>query len=276
MPSLAGQGTGFGRAAPADPEGAAVGDDRPLLPLSSARGRVPRFCREGIVETIGILGGFGPEATTVFENRILTEARALVPPDKGFGYPPVVGVHLRHAPILLGDDGRARQPLQVDPRLLDAARRLGGWADFLVIVANTPHLFVEEIAAAAGRDVLSMIDVVVDELRDRPGPVGLLGLGVPQTYTERFDREGIEFVAAPPEVRAPLDDAIFRTMELSVTETHRAAARTAVQNLRVAGARTIVLGCTEIPLLLGPEAEGPDLVDPGALLARAAVRRAIG
>ena len=53
------------------------------------------------------------------------------------------------------------------------------------------------------------------------------------------------------------------------------AARTAVQTLRALPVDGVVLGCTEIPLLLGEDAEAKDLVSPLALLAEAAVRRAI-
>jgi aspartate racemase len=179
--------------------------------------------------------------------------------------------------VQLGEDGRAREPLEIDPRVLEASARLGAWADFLVIVANTPHLFVDEIAAAAGRPVLSMVDLVVEELERRGDrPVGLLGLGVPQAYVDRFARERIDVVTAPRDVRAPLDEAILRMLEGITTGEHRAAARAAVAAVREAGAAGTVLGCTEIPLLLGEHANAPDLVDPARLLARAAVRRAVG
>ena len=47
--------------------------------------------------TIGVLGGFGPQATTEFENRVHEEARLVLPPHFDRGYPPMVTVHLRHA-----------------------------------------------------------------------------------------------------------------------------------------------------------------------------------
>ncbi len=65
-------------------------------------------------------------------------------------------------------------------------------------------------------------------------------------------------------------------MEGRVADRDVGAARAAVAALRAAGAEGAVLGCTEIPLLLGPAAEAPDLVSPVALLAEAAVRTAAG
>jgi aspartate racemase len=53
------------------------------------------------------------------------------------------------------------------------------------------------------------------------------------------------------------------------------AARAAVDAVRAVSVEGVVLGCTEIPLLLGDEADAKDLVNPAALLAEAAVRLAI-
>ncbi|MCA9754832.1 MAG: aspartate/glutamate racemase family protein [Candidatus Eisenbacteria bacterium] len=265
------------------------------------------------METIGVLGGFGPQATTVFEDLVHEEARRLLPPRFNQGYPPMVTVHLRHAPVLLEKGAPPTGPLRIDPRVLDAAKKLGEWADFLVVVANTPHLFLDEISEAAGRDVLSMVEEVVADLsargvvalrdvqgeggvpspsdvpspRDTGGgeaarqaaderPIGLLGLGVPEAYVRRFAQESIQWIGVPDLLRAALDDAILRTLELSTTDVHRDAAWEAVRWLRGQGCPAIVLGCTEIPLLLGAEADAPDLIDPGRLLAEAAVRRAVG
>ena len=75
--------------------------------------------------------------------------------------------------------------------------------------------------------------------------------------------------------RQDLDDAILRLMEGRETDAQRRSAWAAVEELRGAGAAAVVLGCTEIPLLLGEAAGAGDLVNPAALLAEHAVRRAL-
>lgn len=238
------------------------------------------------MRTIGILGGFGPDATLTLEHEILLESRRLLPARFNQGYPPVVTVHIRHPPILLEDGKPPEGPLRIDPRVLEAARRLGAWADLLLIGANTPHLFEDEIRDASGCEVVSMVDVTVDAIRAArraaqvPGeipvpPVGLLGLGVPAAFVRRFEADHVAFIPAGDEVRRTLDEAIYRTLEEGVVEARRPAAVAAVDWLRAGGAFPIVLGCTEIPLLLGERANAPDLIDPGRLAARVAVRRAI-
>ncbi len=228
------------------------------------------------MRTIGVLGGIGPQATMDFEARIHAVSQRLIPQNTNFGYPPLVSVYLRHAPVEIDETGRPSSPLTLDPRILDAARRLGQWADLLAIPSNTPHFFLEELAEAANCEVLSIVEVTVAELRRRAvASVGLLGLGVPRVYTERFEREGFEIRTASEQQRYELDEAILRLMEGRNDESHRAAARAAVEAVRATGVPATVLGCTEIPLVLGPDADAPDLVNPGQLLAEAAVRRAI-
>jgi len=226
--------------------------------------------------TIGILGGIGPQATMDLEARIHRVAQRLVPQHLNTGYPPLVTVYLRHPPVLVGSDGTPRTPLAIDPRVLAAARRLGAWADFLVIPSNTPHLFLDAIREAAGRPIISIIDVTLAALRRRGADaVGLVGLGIPQIYADRLEAEGLRAITADPATRDALARAILRLMEGGDTPEGRAAAAAAVGQVRAAGAPVTVLGCTEIPLLLGEAAEAADLLNPAQLLAEAAVRFAV-
>jgi len=79
-----------------------------------------------------------------------------------------------------------------------------------------------------------------------------------------------------PELQRPLDAAIGALMEGRHGTPEVDAARAAVASVRARGLDGTVLGCTAIPLLLGAEGDAPDLVNPAALLAEAAVRLAIG
>jgi aspartate racemase len=227
------------------------------------------------MRTIGVLGGIGPQATIDFESRLHTAAQAILPPHVNEGYPPMVTVYLRHAPVLVTERGTPSDPLTLDPRVLDAAERLGQWADLLVCPSNTPHFFMDEIEAASGCEMLSIVDVAVAELRRRAvRRVGLTGLGVPKVYSQRLAGEGFEVVTAGDAEIAALDEAILRLMEGRDTAAHRAAAWAAVDAVRAQAVEATILGCTEIPLLLGDLADAEDLVNPAQLLAEAAIRRA--
>lgn len=228
------------------------------------------------MKTIGILGGMGPQATMALENLIHTASRELIPPLRNTGYPPMVVVYYREAPVMLADDGTPLLPLRADPRLLQAAGRLGPLVDFIVISSNTPHLFSEAITGAAGRPLLSMVDLAVDEAeRRKPIRVGLLGMGDPTVYRVPLDRRGLAYEVAPADLRERLDRAILSLMEGRADDASRAVAAEAVAHLREQECDTIILGCTEIPLLLGEAVLAPDLIDPLRLLAVAAVQHAI-
>jgi aspartate racemase len=192
----------------------------------------------------------------------------------------MVTVHHRRPPVAVNDDFSPVLPLRPDPELLRAAARLAdAGADFLVMTANGAHLFHKAIEDAAGKPLLSMIDVTVAEVRRRGWrTVGALAFmdHRAEVYARPLRDAGLACETIDPALQARLNDAIFRTMEGRETDEHRAAAREAVDSLRARGVHGVIPGCTEIPLLLGPDADTrPDLVNPAALLAEAAVARAM-
>jgi aspartate racemase len=229
------------------------------------------------MKRIGVLGGISPQATMDFEARVHRLCQQLVPQSFNTGYPPMVVWYHRRPPVRLHEDGRAMVPMQVDPQLVEGAAWLGKAVDFLVIPCNAAHVGLAEIGRVAGCPVLSMIDLALDEVARRDWRrVGVLGFhSAPPLYTDPLRQRGIrcETIAAP--LQARLNAAIQAVAEGREGEPGREAARTAVATLRAAPVDGVVLGCTEIPLLLGEDAEADDLLSPLALLAEAAVRRAI-
>src|SRR6185369_15063923 len=93
---------------------------------------------------------------------------------------------------------------------------------------------------------------------------GVVGLGDPVVYTTPLAEIGVECEILAPGLRDALDLGIGALMEGREVEDQRAR--------QVDG---ILLGCTEIPLLLGAAGEGADLLNPLQLLAEAVVRLAI-
>jgi aspartate racemase len=228
------------------------------------------------MKTIGVLGGVGPQATMDFEARVHRESQRRIPPRAGTGYPTMVVYYHRSAPFVLDDGGMPILPFRLDPAFADAARRIGQFADFLVITSNAPHLFREELQHAAGVEVLSMIDATLAEVRSRGWKkIGVLGMGEPIVYTEPIKAMGLTSEILDPERRANLNGAILKVMEGRLDDACRRVAHDAVDTLRKRGVDGVILGCTEIPFLVGANADGPDLVNPLELLATAAVTRAL-
>ena len=208
-----------------------------------------------------------------FETRVHRVSQRLIPPSRNAGYPPMVVYYLRHAPILLTEEGDPQMPLRLDPRLLEAARRLGSLADFLVITANGVHLFVREIEQAAGRRVLSMVEATLKEVqRRRWQRVGVLTLAEPLIYTRALAQLGIASETVDAESQAALVGAIFQVMEGRDDAASVAIARSAVEELRSRGVDGVILGCTEIPFLIREADDAASVINPIQLLAEAAVR----
>ncbi|HEX2035632.1 MAG TPA: amino acid racemase, partial [Chloroflexota bacterium] len=228
------------------------------------------------MKTIGVLGGIGPQATMDFEARVHAVSQRLIPAQANQGYPPMVVAYLRHAPVLLDDQGVTVRPGRLDPRLLETARRLGTWADFLVITSNGVHRYLEEIEAAAGRPVLSMIEVTLEEVGRRGWRrVGVLTFIEPGVYQRPLEERGLGCEVLSEDQQRGLDAVILPYMAGQGGPAASATVREAVDTLRARPADGIILGCTELPLLLGEDAEAPDLINPTQLLAEAAVRAAI-
>jgi aspartate racemase len=99
--------------------------------------------------------------------------------------------------------------------------------------------------------------------------------GAPRPYVDALRERGIACELIDATLQERLDAGIRAVMEGREGKDEREAAREAVATLRARAVDAVVLGCTEIPLLLADEGEASDLINPAALLAEAAVRYAI-
>lgn len=228
------------------------------------------------MKTIGVLGGLGPQATMDFETRIHRVSQQIIPQRWGGGYPPMVVYYHRYPPTAVNDNGSLQLPLRAHPLLQDAAARLGQWVDFLVITSNTPHLVQDQIEQAAGCQVVSMIEATLAEVQ-RQGwqKIGIVGLGEPTVYLNALNSRQITYEMIEGDIQAKLNDEITKVMEGRDDAASTAVALEAIAALRDKGVNGIVLGCTEIPLLLKEHATAPDLINPAQLLAETAVKYAI-
>lgn len=228
-------------------------------------------------KTIGVLG-IGAQATLAFETQLHRAAQRVLAPRATFGYPPLVVYHHRGAPIVVKDDLSPDLPVRADPALLDAARWLATRADLLVLTSNGAHELQNEIEAASGRPIVSMIEATLAEVRRRGwrrvGVLAFFDSSAP-VYTRRLRELGIDWESIDATLQRPLNDAVFRCMEGRETDESRAAVHRAVAALRARGVDGIVPGCTELPILLGEASTAGDLVNPSELLAEAALRRSI-
>ena len=166
--------------------------------------------------------------------------------------------------------------------MIGAARRLeGAGADHLLICTNTMHLMAEEVQAAVGIPLLHIADPAGAAIHTAGlHRVGLLGTAFTMEqgfYKDRLaQRHGLEVLVPDPEDRALVHRVIYDELVAGrVTDAARQAFRKVIARLVAQGAEGIVLGCTEIMLLIGAEDSAVPLFDTTALHALAAVRLAL-
>ena len=166
--------------------------------------------------------------------------------------------------------------------MIDAAKRLeGAGADHLLICTNTMHLMAGQVEAAAGIPLLHIADPTGAAIRAAGlHRVGLLGTAFTMEqgfYKDRLAQHyGLEVIVPDQEDRALVHRVIYDELVAGhVTAASRQAFREVIARLVAQGAQAIVLGCTEIMLLIGPEDSAVPLFDTTALHAAAAVRLAL-
>jgi aspartate racemase len=167
-------------------------------------------------------------------------------------------------------------------QLVDAAQRLeAAGADFLLICTNTMHKCAPEIEAATSVPLLHIADPAGMAVKAAGHTtIGLLGTAFTMEqpfYTERLAaKHGLNVLVPEAQDRAEVHRVIYEELIAGKIEpASRAAYRAIIERLAARGATAIVLGCTEIMLLIGPEDSPLPLFDTTRLHAEAAVAFAL-
>jgi aspartate racemase len=166
--------------------------------------------------------------------------------------------------------------------MIDAARRLErGGADFVVICTNTMHRMADQVQAAIGLPLLHIADPTAERIRAAGlRRVGLLGTAFTMEqdfYKGRLvQKHGLEVLVPDEADRATVHRVIYdELVQGRIEEASREAYRGVIARLVDRGAEAVILGCTEIMLLVRPEDSPVPLYDTTAIHAEAAVELAL-
>jgi len=224
------------------------------------------------MKTIGLIGGLSWESTSEYYsyiNRFVKEklgglhsAKCLL---HSFDFQEMVD--LQHN----GDWDQATN------HMINAAKTLeNGGADMIVICTNTMHKMAPEIINEVKIPLLHIVDAVAEKINEQGmRKVGLLGTKFTMEqpfYKEYLSKHGIEVVIPNEEDRKIVHDVIYN--ELCKGDFKEASKDKYIQiinRLYKQGAEGIILGCTEIPLLVKQEDTFVPLFDSTLLHAKAAV-----
>jgi len=154
-------------------------------------------------------------------------------------------------------------------------------ADFAICPDNSCHLSWEYFIDRSPIPWLHIGDVVAQEAR-RNGwkKAGLLGTRFTMTgptYRDAFRRVAIDVLPPTPDDQRIIDDAIWNELvHGTFPESSRLRYNDVIARLRDKGCDSVILGCTEIPLLVRADDCPLPTLDSTRLLARAAVKHALG
>jgi len=230
------------------------------------------------MKTIGLLGGITCESSLVYYKLINEMTREKL------------GGHHSARSVMVSVDFADIQPLTergdwdgVLEILLQAAKGIErGGADLLLLCANTAHKLADEIGRGIRIPIIHIVDVTALEIQ-KAGlrKVGLLGTRF--TMEEDFfkgrllEKHGIEALTPGKEDRERVHRIIIDELALgNIRPASRDSVVRIMGELAAQGAQAIILGCTELPLLVTQDHSPIPLIDTTTLHARAAVDHALG
>ncbi|WP_287124402.1 aspartate/glutamate racemase family protein [Chromohalobacter sp.] len=229
------------------------------------------------MRTIGLLGGMSWESTESYYRALNEGVKQAL---GGFHSAKIAMVSVDFAEIeTLQRDGRwdaAGEALAAAARQIEHAG-----ADFLLIATNTMHKVAPQVEAAIDIPLLHIADATAESLvADGITRVGLLGTRFTMEqdfYKQRLsERYGIDVVVPDDTQRECVHRVIFEELCLGRIESaSREAFLAVIDALHARGAQAVILGCTEIAMLIKATDTQVPLYDTTALHAQAAVKRAL-
>lgn len=244
------------------------------LPLLGIHRTTPRA---GSNRVVGILGGMGPAATADFYLKLIQATPAAVDQE--------------HLQVLIWSDPTIPDRTEAllthgedpTPALIAGAKMLRqSGAGMLAVPCNTAHAFLAAVQTEVDIPIIHMIEETanyVHQLKPAIHRVGLLsttGTLKAGLYQAWLDRKGIEVLSPGPDSQEQLVMASIRGIKGGNSgPSVKSQLATAARELVNAGAEAIIGGCTEVPVLLGPEDITVPFVDPARILADSVVRSAL-
>lgn len=224
-------------------------------------------------KTLGIIGGMGPLATADLFYKIIAHTDA----DSDAEHIRIVidnnpGVPDRTKAVLEGSDA----PF---PYILETAQRLERMgADILLLPCNTSHVFYRRLCDSLCVPLINMIEETAKEVyamgKKRAGLLATTGTLRARLYEDALSRFGIETVIPSETGQREVMSIIYSGVKAGAATYDTSAINEELNQMAAQGAGCFILGCTELPIAFETYAIGFPFIDPGLILAKAAITRA--
>ena len=220
-------------------------------------------------KTVGVLGGMGPEATVDFMTKLIRATPAKKDQE-----------HIR---LLV--DCNPQVPSRIDailmngenpgPVLAEMARGLEKWgAELLAIPCNTAHYYLQYVIEAVKIPVINMIEETIQVVLAN----GIKNIAILDTtatlktklYEEKLAQAGLNIILPTPEYQEEVMQTIYGVKAGDFSAAYHAIAK-ALEHAKSRGAQGVILGCTELPLVITKDNCAMEIFDPTEILAKKVV-----
>lgn len=142
--------------------------------------------------------------------------------------------------------------------VLSANNLIAAKAEVIILATNTPHIVFNELEKKVTKPMISIMDAVAKEIKKQNlKKVGLIGTKFTMQadyYPKAFEKYDLEIVTPNPEDQKTINEIIYKELTFHVlNETSREKYLEVIYRLNEMGAEGVILGCTEIPLLIKQE-----------------------
>lgn len=224
-------------------------------------------------KALGIIGGMGPAATVDMLDKLVRMTDAASDHEHIRVY---VDVNTTIADRTASIKGTGPSCL---PAICESAKKLSLMgADYLILSCNTAHYYLDEIRASVDKPILSIVDAVTEYAVARGvDTVALLateGTMLGRVYTDTLEKAGIHVVLPTAEEQAIAMKAIYDVKQMGADATDTEALNGVVRHFAEQGAETVILACTEFPLIVDKMTDDVTYLDATEILVKKAIETA--
>lgn len=228
------------------------------------------------MKTIGILGGMSAASTVIYYRQLCDLTRARL---GGLHSPQLLIRSLDFAPVAAaqaaGDWAALGQMLNTEARRLE-----DGGADLLLLATNTMHKVADQMMAGVSIPLIHIADATATAIRQagltRPGLMATAFTMEQSFYTDRLRAAGLDPLVPSAEDRATTHRIIYDELcRDQVLPASRSAYEGIAARLAADGADCLILGCTEVGMLLSAANSPLPVFDTVAIHCAAALEAAL-
>lgn len=219
------------------------------------------------MKTIGIIGGMGPLAGLDLFQKIIENTEVKKEQD--------------HLKVIIDSNAKipdrtafimGKSQIDPSPALIESAKKLEAFgADFLLMACNTAHFFYENINKEINIPFLHIIKECAKACKneEKLGLLATTGSYKAGIYKKIFEKKGCELIEPSEDLKKAITKIIYNYKAGLKIEENELLKISSFFYYR--GAKSLILGCTELPLIFKNHPDFKNFYDPNKILARHAI-----